>query len=96
MGTPRGSTPKPRERTDMSRPRVRASRMRSISASTNWFFSMLNRHMCSGSPVVADCIFTKSIGDWVPSPRGSSALANSSPAFFAIWRSCLMGISRSA
>ena len=25
-------------------------------ARTNWFFSMLNLHMCSGRPVVADCM----------------------------------------
>ena len=43
---------------------------------------MLNRHMCSGRPVVADCMRTNWSGVCVPSPSGSSALAYSSPAFF--------------
>ena len=53
--------------------------------STKWFFSMLNRHMCSGRPVVADCMRTNWSGVCVPSPSGSSALAYSSPAFFTIF-----------
>ena len=39
--------------------------------STNEFFFMFARHMCSGSPVLADCSRTKSSGDCVPSPIGS-------------------------
>ena len=42
--------------------------------STKWFFFMLNRHMCSGRPVVADCMRTNWSGVCVPSPSGSSAL----------------------
>ena len=63
--------------------------------STKWFFSMLNRHMCSGRPVVADCMRTNWSGVCVPSPSGSSALAYSSPAFFIICSRSVMGISRS-
>ena len=44
-------------------------------ARTNSFFSMLNLHMCSGRPVVADCNRAKSSGVCDPSPHGSSALA---------------------
>ena len=39
--------------------------------STKEFFAMLARHMCSGRPVLADCWWTKSSGDCVPSPIGS-------------------------
>ena len=45
---------------------------------------MFIRHMCSGSPVVADCCRTNSSGVCVPSPSGSSAVEKSAAAFFTI------------
>ncbi len=67
-----------------------------ISASTNAFFFMFARHMCSGSPVVADCARTNSSGVWVPSPIGSVAFMYRSPAFAARSIRSSMGISRRA
>ena len=60
-------------------------------SSTKWFFSMLNLHMCSGRPVVADCMRANWSGVCVPSPSGSSALAYRSPAFFIICEQLLDG-----
>ena len=56
---------------------------------------MLKRHMCSGRPVVADCMRANWSGVCVPSPSGSSASLYSSPAFFIICMRSAMGISRS-
>ena len=39
------------------------------------FFFMFARHMCSGRPVVADCVRANWSGVCVPSPSGSSAFA---------------------
>jgi hypothetical protein len=50
-------------------------------ASTNAFFSMLRRHMCSGRPVLADWAWTNSSGLCVPLPIGNVALTYNSPAF---------------
>ena len=46
---------------------------------------MFIRHMCSGSPVVADCCRTNSSGVCVPSPSGNSAVEKSSAAFLIMW-----------
>jgi hypothetical protein len=67
------STPWPLLSTLKSRPRVSDVRIARISASTKAFFFMLARHMCSGSPVLADCACTNSSGVWRPSPIGSDA-----------------------
>ena len=56
---------------------------------------MLNRHMCSGRPVVADCMRTNWSGVCVPSPSGSSASVYRSAAFLIICSRSAMGISRS-
>ena len=56
---------------------------------------MFIRHMCSGSPVVADCCRTNSSGVCAPSPSGSAAAEKSSPAFFTIRTSSAGGRSRS-
>jgi len=44
-----------------------------MRVSTKWFFTMFARHMCSGRPVVADWMRTKSSGPWTPSPIARSA-----------------------
>src|SRR5579872_6772166 len=55
---------------------------------------MLAAHMCSGRPVVADCIRQNSCGVCVPLPKGSLAFRYKSPALAAISISRLIGISR--
>ena len=48
---------------------------------TKWFFFMLAAHMCSGRPVVADCIVQNSCGDCVPFPSGKLPERYRSAAF---------------
>ncbi len=95
MGTPR-SSPRPVLRTSKDRPRVSAVRMLRISRSTNAFFVMLARHMCSGSPVLADCACTNSSADCVPSPIGSVPDTYSSPALPTFSISSSTGMARRA
>src|SRR5262245_27339099 len=78
-----------------SSPRVSDSRISPILVSTNLFFSMLARHMCSGRPVVADWKRTKSAGVWRPSPSGRSAFRYRSAARPTIAISSRAGIARS-
>ncbi len=64
--------------------------------STKKFFCMFALHMCSGSPVEADCMWAKSSGDCWPSPIGSVAFKYSSPAFLTRSIRSSQGISRRA
>ena len=51
---------------------------------TKWFLAMLALHMCSGSPVEADCWWAKSSGDCTPSPMGKVASLYRFAAFFIV------------
>ena len=61
---------------------------------TKWFFFMLALHMCSGSPVLADCWRAKSSGDSARHrPSAGRRSDTRSAAFFIIPISSAIGIS---
>ena len=68
----------------LSRGRASASRGSCPCAQHEVVLLHVNRHMCSGRPVVADCMRTNWSGVCVPSPSGRLALGYRSPAFLMI------------